>query len=285
MQYLFLYVLCVILFNQTLRSGLNRKTHIIVPVAFNYLSGSLIIAVLVFSRVIYKDISWSTPVLAVGLVNGILYVVHLLIILEAYRFAGVGITSAISGTGVVLPTLISWWIWGEPMTLYRWAAILLIAPAMFLMRPDTKIKSRIPLYGSLILFLCFFFLGIILTLHKYVQVNTVTSAHGIYQIVLFTCALVCSFAYVFLRGFKFKSRDILLGGFAGISNSLALLMVLLCLAVIPAVIFYPSSGCLVILLNVVISRFLWGEKLIKRQIAGILIGIAIVVLTNISHIS
>ena len=59
------------------------------------------------------------------------------------------------------------------------------------------------------------------------------------------------------------------------------LFVMLSLGAMPAVVFFPTSGSLIILCNVILSRWLWNEALLRRQIVGLAFAIAIVVLTNL----
>ena len=75
------------------------------------------------------------PAGALGAACGASYFGQFLLILLAYRLAGVGITTAVSSMGLLVPILLSWRFWGEPMTPWRWGALALLRVAMVLIRP------------------------------------------------------------------------------------------------------------------------------------------------------
>jgi len=280
MTYLILCVLSIVIFTQSLRLGQKREANVIVVAAVNYVAAALfsLIGFLCEGIDSFDHVPWLA---AAAIVNGVLYFIHILIVMAGYRVVGVGITSALVGSGVIVPVLISWFAWSEIMTPYRWIAVGLVPLVMTLVRPHAKRSAHYTLKADVILFLCFFVAGVVFTIHKSVNVYFPPSSQGLYQFMLFTAAAISSSAYVIAGGYSASGEDFLLGVGAGLSNSLATLFLLLSLTVIPAVVFYPTNQCLVIAVNVVLSRILWGEWMVKRQIVGLALAVAIIILANV----
>ncbi|MBI4026339.1 MAG: hypothetical protein HY360_15245 [Verrucomicrobia bacterium] len=281
MIFLLLAVVGSVCFNQCLRYGQKHGTNILAAIVVNYLIAAGASLMIFLSHGLSPSRLLDGHVIAVAGVNGILYFAHILVILAAYRIVGVGITAALSRAGTVVPVLVSWLAWGETMTPYRWVALALVPVSMILMRRRESSHPRVTVRGDLVLFTCFAMAGTILTLHKYAQIHFTVGQRETYMTLLFTFATLSSLSYAFARRVEYSKGDVALGGAIGFVNASMLLLVLICLARIPAVVFYPTLASLEICLNVFASRLLWKESLLKRQMMGLLLAIGIVLLTNV----
>lgn len=279
MLYLCLYVVSVVLFNQALRFGQRSQTRALAVVAVNY----VVAAAVSFGFFLANGAQWGHlgrwPVLAFGIPEGVMYFAHALVILEAYAIAGVGITSALISSGIVVPVLVSWYAWGEQMSPWKWLAVALIPVTMYLLRPRRGAHPHLTLKADIVLFLAFLIAGILTTVHKAFNVYS-PEGRPAYQWVLFSLAAASSVSYVLVRGVGCARRELVVGAGAGGVNALATFFILLGLSVVPAVIFYPVSASLIIVLNTAAAGLLWKERLTGRQIAGMLIAIVIVVLAR-----
>jgi drug/metabolite transporter (DMT)-like permease len=203
------------------------------------------------------------------------------VVLAAYRVVGVGITAALTRAGIVIPSVIAWFAWSETMTPYRWIALGLVPVAMVMMRRHETTQPHLTLRGDMVLLATFAMAGVILTIHKYADVHFDTEQREAYKTVLFLVAALSSLSYAIAKRVQFTRHDVVLGTVIGVTNAMILLLVLVCLARMPAVVFYPTSASLDICLNVIVSRFAWNETLLKRQLAGVALAIGVVLLTNL----
>ena len=286
MQYCLLYVLFLIVFTQLLRYALIRGSGVFVVSAVNYVAAALLAAGLLAGLWGQVPASGRWLGAALGTTTGVLYFLNLLVMLVAYRLVGVGITSALAGMGIVIPVLVSWYAWDEPMTVARWVAVALLPPAVVLMRPHTKARRPLSLKGDVVLLLAFVLPGTVGTIHKSVSVYIPQAAHPLYQSVLYQSALfaaaaVVSVGYVWARRLEYDRNSVTLGSILGVSNVLATLFVLLALGSMRAVILYPTSSSLMIGCSVVVSWILWGERVTARQVAGLCLAVGVVILCNI----
>ena len=286
MQYCLLYVFFVLTFTQLLRYALIRGSGVFVVSAVNYVAAAVLAAALLAG--LWGQVPSSGRWLGAGMgaTTGVLYFLNLLVMLVAYRQVGVGITAALAGMGIVIPVLVSWYAWGEPMTAARWAAVAMLLPAVVLMRPHAKARRPLSLKGDVVLLLVFLIPGTVGTIHKSVSVYIPQTAHPVYQSVLYQSALfgaaaVVSVGYVWARRLEYDRNSVALGSILGTANVLATFFVLLALGSMRAVVLYPTSSSLMIGGSVVVSWILWGERVTVRQVAGLCLAVGVVVLCNV----
>jgi drug/metabolite transporter (DMT)-like permease len=281
MIFLLIFVCGNVLFNQCLRYGQKHGANILAAVSVNYAIAALVSTGIYLGRGLQFSQLLDPHVLAIAGVNGVFYFIHILIVLAAYRVVGVGITAALTRAGVILPSVVAWFAWSEAMTPYRWIALGLVPVAMVLMRRHETTQAHFTLKGDMVLLASFAMAGVILTIHKYAEVHFDLDQREAYKTLLFLVASLSSLGYAAVKRVRYSRHDIALGVVIGLTNATMLFVVLVCLARMPAVVFYPTSASLDICLNVIVSRFAWNEKLLKRQLAGVALAIGVVLLTNL----
>lgn len=280
MLYLIGFVIASVLFNQALRYGQERHADILSVAAVNY----ALAAALTLGLALTRDVPWSTattlPVLLAGAVNGVLFFAHIPFMVGSYRRVGVGITTAWTRTAIVIPAIVAWYAWSEVMGSARWAALALVPAAMFLMQRVEPDRPPMTIRFDGVLLACFVIGGLVLTTHKYADIHFSVDELEVYKVALFGAAAIASAAYTLSQQRRFTASEFRIGAFVGLCNAFGVLCVMLGLAVVPAVVFYPTSASFGIILNVLVAHWVWKERLCKRQVAGIGLAIAIVLLTN-----
>jgi drug/metabolite transporter (DMT)-like permease len=295
MHWLFLYILFALHFSQLLRLGQKRSCRTMAVVGTNYVLAGLI-SILAALALGGLAAAGRSRLAILGASAGVLFVLHALIMLAAFRIVGTGITWAFVGSGVVVPVLFARFLWGEPMSPMQWTALGLVPLAVVLMRPpkrEGETGRRAGLKGDLILLLCLLMAGAIGTLHKaqaiYVESLPAAEAAGrlisrerlFYQAVLFLATVVVSVGFMAAAGLLPTRKEALIGLGVGLANTCGLFFALLAIGAMAASVFFPTSGCLVIVGNTLAGRVLWRERLVPRQWAGLAAALAIVVLANL----
>lgn len=280
MIHLLLCAVCGVAFGQLLRFGQRIGTDLLGVIVINYGIASLVSGLVFLYHGLGPRQLFDGPVAGVALLNGTLYFVHLLLVLRAYQLVGVGIAAALVRAGIVVPALVAWFAWSEPMNGYRWLALCLVPVSMVLMRRPEPGRPRFSLRGDLVLLACFAMSGIILSIHKATEVHFTPDQREGYKTLLFSTATVASAIYAFAKRVRFRRREVALGAIVGVCNATVLLLILLGLAVLHATVFFPTLASIEICLNVIVARMLWQERLLNRQIIGLLLAIVIVLLTN-----
>jgi len=285
MLYVFLTICAKLSVQLTLRFSQKRHCNQGVVVAANYvlaaavcLSAVCVRAVQVSPAEVFGAVSWRLA--GFGVVNGTLYFLHILVILACYRLVGVGITVALLQSAMIVPILASWLFWGEQLSVAQWAAAALIPVSAALMRPGRKISPTWNRRADLLLALNFVMAGIIQTVHKAASFNHL-DARLVYGACLFVVAGLVSTATAIRREAAPRRGDLTVGATAGLFNCLTLLFLLAALnALGKAVIVLPTINCSVLCVNVLLCWIVWKEKLRGRQILGLAVSIAVVILAN-----
>ena len=291
MQYVILNILCGLVFTQTLRYSQVRGAKDYVAGAVNYALAAVVSAAVLAVMVSWRSMPPLWPAGALGAACGASYFIQFLLILAAYRIAGVGITMTIGHMGILIPILMSWRFWGEEMTAWRWAALGLLPVAIVLIRPLRRGPGGLNWKTDVLLGMVLLNNGLMGTLHKAVNVCAPAGPGEkflffephqlVYQTFLFLVAAVCSVSYALARRGGCGRVEVALGSIIGVSNVLVTIFAIVGVGVLGVAIFYPTVTSSSIALTVVISWILWNERVRGRQIAGVLVALGIVVLVNL----
>jgi drug/metabolite transporter (DMT)-like permease len=277
--YLCFHILSGVVFHQAFRYSQHKDTHPLSVAAVNYVMAFFV------SVAAYLIVGGgtSTPMIVLGLVNGVIYYVSLPFLLRCYQAAGVGISSAVLFISNITPILVAYLCHDEDITSWQWIAIVLIPPAVFLMRPreSGKREQGWGLKTDLQLLVLFLAGGTMATIHMEVELLTQGQGKTLYNMMLFLAAGAVSAGYAAYARLKVTRFEYGLGSFIGVINICTVGFLLLSLATLSTPVVFATAGASVIGLNVVMAWMLWKERLTKTQAVGISLAIAIVVLANI----
>lgn len=279
MVYLVFYVCCAVGFLQSFRYGMARRAWTPAVVAVNYAVAAAASGVFLalFAAEAFQEAGWG--VVARGCANGVIYVMHIMVLLACYRFLGVGITSAVAGMGMLAPIFVSWAAWGEGISVFQWVAVGLLPFALLLIRPGRDKSGARGWQGDLLLLLNWALAGAIGTIHK--SVSIAGESRYVYQFWLFCAAAVCSGAWLLGRTRAPSLKDVGIGAGAGLLNAGATLFFLAAIGAMPAAAVYPTAGCSVVCANIIIGWAVWKERLRPRQMVGAGLALAVVALVNL----
>jgi multidrug transporter EmrE-like cation transporter len=146
--------------------------------------------------------------------------------------------------------------------------------------------------ADVILLVAFLNYGLVSTLHKAVGIYAPPEAGSAtflffhpqqltYEACLFLVAGVCSAAYALARRGGWGRVELALGSVVGVSNVLGTMFSVVGLSILAAGVFFPTLTCALVVLSVVVSRLLWGERVTRRQIVGLVLAVCIVVMVNL----
>ncbi|MCE9591869.1 MAG: DMT family transporter [Planctomycetes bacterium] len=280
--YLSLSVLFSVMFGQCLRLGQRFGTGVLTVGAANYVVAAAIsFAWFFFSTPdIHEEVWQGGRVLAfASVINGTCYFLNMLLLLAAFRYAGVGVTVAVSSSGVLVTMLASWLFRKAAMSPELLFAIFMMVPTMFLFRPrEHRESTQTSFRGDLALVGCFFLNGIILEVHRWANRSLPVHALDAYQAILFTVAAVEACAYVLIKRIRIAPADLGVGVLLGIFNALATLFIFQTLTQMRSIVFFPILSCLTIVGNTVVARALWKERPSRKQYVGLASAMLIVVL-------
>ncbi|MAE61344.1 MAG: hypothetical protein CMJ49_08325 [Planctomycetaceae bacterium] len=273
-------------FMQAFRYAQHRSGSVMFVAAVNYTVAALISVIVMLTGSDDPTQALTTPVITLGLANGISYFLHLLIILASFRLAGVGVTSAILSTAVIIPVLTAHLLWDDKANAWQWAALGLLPIGMLLMRPRSANGIHLTWRADVLLVLLFIGGGVIQTIHKAIDVQSAdagashAAVRHVYIAVLFVTTALCTIAYAVATRVKADVAGTALGAIIGAINATLTALILLALSVMSAAVYFPVSTAVVVALNVIISWLFWHERITRRQAVGLIVAVIIVVLAN-----
>lgn len=241
---------------------------------WNYLAGTI------FSYILLSDHSTiflsgdHNITLGVGVINGILYVLSLVLIQFSIRRNGAPLTSTFSRLGIVIPTILAAIFFAEIPGIIQIVGLVLAMFAIVYMNLGNKEELPSFRLGLIVIFLLG---GIVDFILKVYSAYYDAEAQTYFVMYTFFFAMLVSI-FLFLRDKnKMSLQDVIIGIGVGIPNQLTALLTLKAATKLPAFIVYPTYSAGIIILVNVINYLVFKEKLTKRQyIATVIIGIALI---------
>ena len=241
---------------------------------WNYLAGAL------FSIVFLEDkraiFSADLVTIFLGIVNGVGFVSALVLIQISIRRNGTPLTTTFNRLGILIPTILSAFLFKEIPAPLKIAGLVLCIFAIIFMNTGDKQDRPSFLTG---LFLVFILGGVLDFISRVYSLYYDADSQACFVMYTFLAALVVSIGMFIKDGGKMTLRDAITGVGVGIPNQLTTILILRAATYLPAYIVYPTySAALIILVNI-INYAAFREVLSKKQyIATGIIGVGLVFL-------
>lgn len=241
---------------------------------WNYLAGAL------FSIVFLEDkraiFSADLVTIFLGIVNGVGFVSALVLIQISIRRNGTPLTTTFNRLGILIPTILSAFLFKEIPAPLKIAGLVLCIFAIILMNSEDKKDRPSFMIG---LFLVFILGGVLDFISRVYSLYYDADSQACFVMYTFLAALVVSIGMFIKDGGKMTLRDAITGVGVGIPNQLTTILILRAATYLPAYIVYPTySAGLIILVNI-INYAAFREVLSKKQyIATGIIGVGLVFL-------
>ena len=287
MIYLILSILCSASLALVLRfagdSGGNRYGVLL----GNYACCVLISLLMMPDRGIVLRASGAT--IACGVLTGILFVSGLTCMQESIRRNGATLTAAFAKLGLVVSLLASLVFFNEKPKPFQFAGMALVLAAVWLIsgsgRSGENAQEEPDRVSLPILLLTLLVSGSGDTMTKVFEfVGDMAEDTAYFFFVFFTALVICLVLTVIegrRSGKKLLLRDLSCGTAAGVPNYYCSFFLLKALLSIPAFLTYSMFSTCTILVVMAMSALLFREKPAGRQLAGIAVILAALVLLNV----
>lgn len=264
----------------TLRLAENNRCSARVVTTANYIVAVIVSLAFLHGRGIFPVNSdmWTTA--ALGVVNGVLYLVTFLLYQLNIKRNGTPLTASFSRLGVLVPTILSLLVFGERPENLQWLGMALALTAIIVINytPGTKTGRDVYKVWLIVLFCV---AGTSDMMSKVFE--TLVSDHTLGELFVFYVFLVAlSISIVRLIASRERPciKDCCWGLAVGVLNYLSTLALLKAILVMPAFIAYPVYSVGVIIFVNVINFIFLKEPLTRRQYAGMAIIAAALVCLN-----
>lgn len=263
----------------------NLKINSFQAIVFNYITCVITGSIFTGGFPLNKH-TFSEPWLIWGVVMGLLFVSVFNLIAWCARTAGVSITSVANKLSLVIPFILSVYLYGEEINFLNILGILLALVSVVLVcYPSAKMEGGQP-QGSkskavwilpVILFICS---GLLDSMLKYVESNFITREHyNAYLVTTFLSAATGGsllLLYQYISGIqKFSGKALLAGVLIGIPNYFSIWTLLKALESFPgkSAMVIPVNNMGIVLFSAIAAWFIFKEKLSMLNKAGIVLAL------------
>lgn len=227
----------------------------------------------VFEHSLQFDPSASkTWAVLLGMFMGMFFFLAFVFYQKSVRGSGVGLSGAFSKLGIMLPVLLSMFLWAEYPVGLQWAGIgLTVVAIMVINLPGKKHNNSNGFKFSLILL--FLFGGMSEFSNKIYQKYGIADYKSLFLFCIFTTAFFLSLLTLF-TGLKKKKpgfKEVLTGIAVGIPNLFSSYFLIAALGTIKSSVAYPVYSLGSIISITAGGVFLFKEKPKKIELAGIVI--------------
>ncbi|HQO10642.1 MAG TPA: EamA family transporter [Clostridiales bacterium] len=282
MQYIILAILSssaislILKFSES--RGYNRNT----VTTSNYVSAFTVSIILSLSSSGTVFISGLNEVLYLGLFTGVMYYLGFIFIQKSIKENGVGITGAISKTGIILPVILSMIFWKEIPSVLQGTGVVISLTAIFILNLDASdLKSFKGL--KITLLLLFLISGTAEFTTKIFEKYFEMQYKPLYMSVIFFTAFLISLTFTIRsvrHGNKISVKEIATGLSAGIPNMAATYFLIESLKYYKASVAFPIYSSGTILIINLGGYFIFGEKLSKKDMTAVVMIIIAIVMMN-----
>lgn len=245
-------------------------------IAFNYLTAALL-GVSLSCGTLSQGVILSATQWWLSVLMGAMFMIAFVLMARSTARVGVSVTTVSARVALIIPVVCSYLLLADQME-PRWGAIvvILLSLVMVIWQPGAakNNQGRGSAEGVLLPLGVFLLFGTNNFCLKWAQ-SRISSEGGAEQLsaAIFLFAAVFSAIYYFAttrkREFSWRS---LVGGIAlGVANFFTTYCMILALAELPSSLFFPIYHIGIVALVATLGVFIFGEKLSKVQIAGLVV--------------
>ena len=244
--------------------------------AMNYLTAAVLAFLTMSSRAFPLD-GAGAAALGLGAVQGVLYLLTLVVLQSNIRANGVLLSATFARLGLVVPMLFAIAAFGELPSLAQWAGFLLSCAAIWIIRTQEG-GTASHRWGLLLLLVCN---GLTDSLAKIFEEVGSRALDGYFLLITFLVALAASLVLMVVKGERLGRREILYGCLVGIPNYGSVFFLLRALTQLPAVLVYPTFSAGTILAVSLVGVLAFRERPGRRQWCGLALILVALVLLNL----
>lgn len=281
MIFLFLAILSSTSIAMILKSSESRNLNRYAVTSANYVAAFTISFAMSIKEFKMESHEGISGVICLGIFAGILYFLGFIFIQKSIKENGVGITGAVSKTGIILPVILSMILWKEIPNYLQSIGVVVSISAIILINVDSDDIKSVKSLNRTIIFL-FVIAGFAEFTTKLFERLNMMYYKPVYLFTIFFTAFWISIYFTYSawkKGRAINRSDILTGLSVGIPNMLTSYFLIESFRYYKASVAFPIYSSGTILLINLGGIFLFREKFSRKNaIAVSMIVIAIVMM-------
>ncbi len=274
--YILLSVFCSLCIAHLLKL-VNKKEIAVIPVLIiNYLTAASISFIQSDEHYILTETPATTYIFAIA--TGVLFIVNFFLYSYSLNKNGMGVSVAAMRLSLVLPVIVSLFIYGEFLEPQNYIGILAVFLALILLVPFSRSINKFHLSGSLLLL--FTLNGLVDVLLKiYDRELAEIFPKNLFLFLVFASSCIAGVVYLILnKSFKFNRSSIFYGILIGIVNLYSSFFLLLALENLSGALVFSATNMLTVFFGTVLGIIYWKDKLQTKQKWGLSLAIVAIIL-------
>lgn len=278
--YILLSASCSVLIAHLLKRTEVNKLRTLPTLTVNYLTAALLAFVAGWEPAALQNIAKSPGVLLFCLGVGAFFIGNFLMYSKSVHANGVGVTIAAMRVSLLVPVVVSIYLYGEQVTTATAAGIAGVLGALVLLVPR---KGRVR-FGAVdagwLLLMIFLVAGFAdASLKVYQEDFRMQLNEQLFMGVVFTAAFLIGVGAMLVRRQKgITGREWVMGSLIGIPNLYSSIFLIYALADIDGAIAYPLVNALNVAAGTALGLWIWDDAISRLQWLGIAIAIAAIIL-------
>ncbi len=262
------------------RRGLDRAALLTV----NYAVGFVVAGLLLGREGGARGITLDGGLLALGLVQGALFIAGFYVFALAIREVGMGLATGVMRLSVALPFFASWLVWGDPVGLGQLAGLALAGAAFFLIArpaagpgpPDPGSSAGRSGRGHPVLVLVLLFVagGLVdVVMKAFGEVYAAGHSRALFLLFVFGVAFLLGVAVVVAAGVRtgrWPRRAAYGWGLAlGLANYGSADFILRAVAALEGPFVFPANSIAIVMGAALLGVAVWRERLTRANLVGL----------------
>ena len=277
MVYLLLAILCSTLISVLMRFSEKYSHNRISLLAVNYVMCGGLACAFTGSIQPFPTDAQLPAALALGVLNGLLYLSGFVLLQWNISKNGVVLSSMFMKLGVVVPTVMAMLFFGESPSAAQIAGCIAAVGAICMMQGGGKGEIA-SMAGLIVLLLSG---GITDSMAKVYEAVGAAAMNNRYLLFTFAVALVLCTALCIVKKQRLTAMDALFGLAIGVPNYFSAKFLLRSLESVPAVVAYPTFSVGTIVVVTAAGILLFKEKLSRRKIIALAVILVALALLNL----
>jgi len=256
----------------------DRVKNNVSMLAVNYLTCLALAALLSSEKQFFPRDPGLSGTLGMGIVHGILYLASFVTFQNSVRRNGVVLSAIFMKLGLLVPMVVSVFLFGEIPETSQLLGFLLAVGAIVLINYQKGTANSVSAWGLVVLLLLG---GTADAMSKVFEELGPGHLSGLFLLYTFVTAFGLCLGLVVLKKQRFTPWELLFGFLIGIPNFFSARFLLGALETLDAVIVYPTYSVATILLITLAGTVFFRERLKKHQWAALGIILLALVLLNL----
>ncbi len=248
-------------FAQLFKHAQRRGYYAPVVVSTNYLA---LAAALGLYLGLTGQLDLSPQVLKVGLTTGVVFICSMSIMTKSLNVVNVAAVLIAFRMSIIVPIFLAVWLWDEPISGYQVAGIVVALLGLWMLTrgADSTHGARARGRRALaIVVIVFGTQGISQSCIRWVHHAGLDDRLMQVLLVVGLTAGTLGMGFIALQRYRPSRAEVGTGVGIGLYNLVALLVILTTLARMDAVVYFPVTGCTVVILDGLVAHLFWKERL------------------------